>query len=140
MDPPTHSASSTAPQSVLTSLQSQIDALTEFSTRVPGLRQLPPLLLRTPGLDVGPDPAPGTLLETMKRVLFEATEMRKALLILHSPQDSTVAIGNATSIFVNAKHSKSFVALDGADHLLTRHEDAVYAADLIATWSERYLG
>jgi len=71
---------------------------------------------------------------------LRVAEMRKALLILHSPQDSTVAIGNATSIFVNAKHPKSFVALDGADHLLTRHEDAVYAADLIATWSERYLG
>ncbi len=62
-----------------------------------------------------------------------------ALLILHSPVDETVAVGNATGIFVNAKHPKSFVSLADADHLLRRHSDAVYAANIIATWSERYL-
>lgn len=66
-------------------------------------------------------------------------EMRKALLVLHSPADQTVAIGNATSIFVNARHPKSFVSLDDADHLLTRHADANYAADVIATWASRYI-
>lgn len=63
----------------------------------------------------------------------------RALLILHSPADATVAIGNATGIFVNAQHPKSFVSLDDADHLLTRRSDAAYAAGIIAAWSERYL-
>lgn len=66
-------------------------------------------------------------------------QLGRALLILHSPVDETVAIGNATSIFVNARHPKSFVSLDDADHLLRRRSDAVYAANLIAAWSERYL-
>jgi putative redox protein len=63
----------------------------------------------------------------------------RALLILHSPVDETVAIGNATGIFVNARHPKSFVSLADADHLLRRRSDAIYAADMIAAWSERYL-
>jgi putative redox protein len=63
----------------------------------------------------------------------------RALLILHSPVDATVAIGNATGIFVNAQHPKSFVSLADADHLLTRRSDAAYAANMIAAWSERYL-
>lgn len=65
--------------------------------------------------------------------------MGRALLILHSPVDETVAIGNATGIFVNAKHPKSFISLADADHLLRRRSDAVYAANVIAAWSERYL-
>lgn len=71
-----------------------------------------------------------------------ATSIRalgKALLVLHSPQDATVGIDNAASIFQAARHPKSFVSLDGADHLLTRAEDARYAADVIAAWSSRYL-
>lgn len=63
----------------------------------------------------------------------------RALLILHSPVDETVAIGNATGIFVNARHPKSFISLDDADHLLRRRSDAAYAANMIAAWSERYL-
>ena len=63
----------------------------------------------------------------------------RALLILHSPADTTVSIGNATGIFVNAGHPKSFVSLVDADHLLTRRSDAVYAANVIAAWSARYL-
>jgi len=65
--------------------------------------------------------------------------LRKALLVLHSPQDATVGIDNAGKIFLAAKHPKSFVSLDGADHLLTRAEDAAYAADVIAVWASRYL-
>lgn len=65
--------------------------------------------------------------------------LHRALLVLHSPADATVAIGNATGIFVNARHPKSFISLVDADHLLTRKSDAVYAANLIAAWSERYL-
>ena len=67
------------------------------------------------------------------------SNLNRALLVLHSPADDTVAIGNATGIFVNAKHPKSFVSLADADHLLRRHRDAVYAANIIAVWAERYL-
>lgn len=66
-------------------------------------------------------------------------EMRKALLVFHAPRDETVGIDNATRIFVAARHPKSFVSLDDADHLLTRREDAVYVADLVAAWAGRYL-
>ena len=65
--------------------------------------------------------------------------LRKALLIFHSPTDETVGIENATAIFVAAKHPKSFVSLTGADHLLSRKEDAAYVANVIAAWAERYL-
>jgi putative redox protein len=63
----------------------------------------------------------------------------KALLVLHSPRDSIVAIDNAAQIFMAARHPKSFVSLDDADHLLTRAADAAYAADVIAVWASRYL-
>lgn len=63
----------------------------------------------------------------------------KALLILHSPRDAIVPIDNAAKIFIAAKHPKSFVSLDDADHLLTRIEDAGYAAEVLAAWSSRYL-
>ncbi|MEQ8824008.1 MAG: bifunctional alpha/beta hydrolase/OsmC family protein [Filomicrobium sp.] len=65
--------------------------------------------------------------------------MKKALLVLHAPRDETVSVDNATDIFVAAKHPKSFVSLDDADHLLTRAEDAEYAASVIAAWATRYL-
>lgn len=66
-------------------------------------------------------------------------KLGRALLILHSPLDETVAIGNATGIFIQAHHPKSFISLDDADHLLRRRSDAAYAARMIAAWSERYL-
>lgn len=65
--------------------------------------------------------------------------LKRALLVLHSPTDATVGIENASEIFAAAKHPKSFVSLDHADHLLTRPEDAAYAASMIAAWGERYL-
>lgn len=65
--------------------------------------------------------------------------MRKALLVMHSPRDTTVDISNALDIFTNAKHPKSFVSLDTADHLLSQKSDARYIANVIAAWSERYL-
>jgi uncharacterized OsmC-like protein/alpha-beta hydrolase superfamily lysophospholipase len=65
--------------------------------------------------------------------------LRRALLVLHAPHDSTVDIDNASSIFRTARHPKSFVSLDNADHLLTRPTDASYAADVIAAWAARYL-
>ncbi|MGJ3262192.1 MAG: bifunctional alpha/beta hydrolase/OsmC family protein [Salinarimonas sp.] len=66
-------------------------------------------------------------------------DLRKALLVLHAPRDATVGIDNASAIFLAAKHPKSFVTLDDADHLLTRPADAEYAASVIAAWAARYL-
>ena len=65
--------------------------------------------------------------------------LKKALLVLHSPVDDTVGIDNAATIFTAARHPKSFVTLDDADHLLTRPADAEYAAEVIAAWARRYL-
>ncbi|MCF2903509.1 bifunctional alpha/beta hydrolase/OsmC family protein [Octadecabacter sp. CECT 8868] len=65
--------------------------------------------------------------------------LNAALLVLHGPRDATVSIDNASEIFLAAKHPKSFVTLDNADHLLSNAEDAEYAADVIATWAARYL-
>lgn len=73
--------------------------------------------------------------ELMKGV----TGLHKALLVMQSPVDDTVGIDNATRIFVAAKHPKSFVSLDHADHLLTKPADALYAADVIAAWASRYI-
>lgn len=63
----------------------------------------------------------------------------KPLLILHAPRDEVVGIENASEIFLAARHPKSFVSLDDADHLLTRPRDAEFAASIIATWAARYL-
>jgi putative redox protein len=65
--------------------------------------------------------------------------LRKALLIFHSPTDDTVGIDNATRIFIAARHPKSFVSLADADHLLSKKSDALYVANVIAAWAERYL-
>jgi len=65
--------------------------------------------------------------------------LRKALLVLHSPIDSIVPIEQAEKIFVAAKHPKSFVSLDDADHLLSKKPDAQYAAKTIAAWASRYV-
>nr|WP_218626058.1 bifunctional alpha/beta hydrolase/OsmC family protein [Bradyrhizobium sp. dw_78] len=65
--------------------------------------------------------------------------LHKALLIMHAPSDDTVGIDNATRIFVAARHPKSFVSLADADHLLTGKGDALYVADVIAAWAERYI-
>ena len=66
-------------------------------------------------------------------------DLRRALLVLHAPRDAIVGIDNAATIFTTARHPKSFVTLDDADHLLTRPEDAEYAAEVIAAWALRYL-
>jgi len=68
------------------------------------------------------------------------SKLRKALLIFHSPLDETVNIGEAEKIYLAAKHPKSFVSLENADHLLTKKEDSEYVAATIAAWAMRYLG
>ena len=65
--------------------------------------------------------------------------LNAALLVMHSPTDETVGIDNARSIYDAARHPKSFVSLDGADHLLVRAADARFAASMLATWASRYL-
>lgn len=65
--------------------------------------------------------------------------LRKPLLIMHAPGDEIVGIDSATAIFTAARHPKSFVSLDKADHLLTDEEDARFAAGVIAGWASRYM-
>jgi uncharacterized OsmC-like protein/alpha/beta superfamily hydrolase len=65
--------------------------------------------------------------------------LRKALLILHAPLDDVVEIANASQLFAAAKHPKSFVSLDNADHLMSREKDSLYAGQVLAAWAARYL-
>lgn len=58
---------------------------------------------------------------------------------MHSPQDEIVGINNAAALYHEAKHPKSFVSLDGADHLLSNKEDSLYVADVIGSWASRYI-
>lgn len=67
------------------------------------------------------------------------SELRKPLLIFHSPQDETVDITNAEKIYVAAHHPKSYISLDKADHLLTDKADSLYVGETIATWAKRYV-
>lgn len=86
---------------------------------------------------------------TIKRQFLEDIEshqlqdriqsLQRALLVFHSPLDSTVSIEQAARIYQAAKHPKSFISLDQADHLLTRKEDAEYVGAVIAAWASRYL-
>ena len=79
--------------------------------------------------------------EDVQGIEIEAAvrNLNAALLVMHSPVDETVGIENASQIFGAARHPKSFVTLDGADHLLRSPEDAEYAAGVIAAWAERYI-
>ena len=72
-------------------------------------------------------------------LMAQIANLRKALLVMHSPTDDTVGIDNATRIFVAARHPKSFVSLAGADHLLSQRRDSAYVADVIAAWAMRYI-
>lgn len=80
-------------------------------------------------------------LEDLERetVLDGMPNLDRALLILHSPLDRVVGIDHAAALYQAARHPKSFVSLDDADHLLTRDRDATYAADVLAAWASRYI-
>lgn len=80
-------------------------------------------------------------LEDIQNRNFEEVihKLEAALLILHSPQDLTVTIDNAAKIYKAARHPKSFVSLDGADHLMSDKEDSFYAGEVIACWVKRYV-
>ncbi len=72
----------------------------------------------------------------MKKTL---QDLKRALLVLHSPIDATVGIENAAQIFQVARHPKSFISLDKADHLLSAPEDSLYAGSVIAAWALKYV-
>lgn len=72
-------------------------------------------------------------------VLGELRNLGCALLVMHSPRDEIVNIEQAGMIFQHARHPKSFISLDTADHLLNRREDAEYAGQVIGAWVGRYL-
>ena len=86
---------------------------------------------------------------TIKRQFLEDVEgtrlrdriaaMKKALLIFQAPADEVVGMENASAIFTAARHPKSFIALHGADHLLTKREDAAYVAEVLSAWASRYI-
>ncbi len=74
-----------------------------------------------------------------KNMAATLKNLNRAILVLHSPQDSTVGIENAAHIYQSAWHPKSFISLNGADHLLSNKEDSLYVGKIIAIWSERYI-
>lgn len=75
----------------------------------------------------------------MKNYLLEVENLRKPLMVLHAPFDTTVFVDEASKIFGQAKHPKNFVSLDKSDHLLTREEDAQYVGSVIGSWARRYV-
>lgn len=74
-----------------------------------------------------------------KNMTLRLEELRKALLVMHSPQDTVVGIDNAAEIYQAAWHPKSFISLDGADHLLSSQDDSMYVGKMVASWSSRYI-
>ncbi|VAW21071.1 Bll2902 protein [hydrothermal vent metagenome] len=74
-----------------------------------------------------------------QNLLKKVARLKRALLVMHAPTDKIVGIENASEIFQAAKHPKSFISLDSADHLLSKREDAAYVAGVIAAWVSRYL-
>lgn len=80
-------------------------------------------------------------LDDLEQRTLSATvkNLHKPLLIMHSPQDRIVGIKNAEEIYKAARHPKSFIALDGADHLLMHQDDSNYVGDVISSWAKRYM-
>ncbi len=66
--------------------------------------------------------------------------LARPVLVMHSPVDNTVGINNAGAIYQAARHPKSFVSLDGADHMLSKPADSDFASEIIAAWASRYIG
>ena len=66
-------------------------------------------------------------------------ELNKAILIMHSPQDRVVEIENAGELYNAAQHPKSFISLDGADHLVLDPDDGAYVAEVLGAWAKRYI-
>lgn len=66
-------------------------------------------------------------------------DLKRALLVMHSPLDTTVGIQNAAKIYAAARHPKSFITLDDSDHLMSKKEHSLYAGDMIACWVQKYI-
>ncbi len=66
-------------------------------------------------------------------------KLKRPLLVMHSPQDDIVDIKNAEKIYMSAMHPKSYISLDGANHLLTHKGDAEYVGQMVASWASRYV-
>lgn len=82
----------------------------------------------------------GFVEDVREHQLDEALQsLNAALLVLHAPRDQIVSIDNAATLFMGAKHPKSFITLDDADHLISRASDAEYVAEVIATWATKYV-
>lgn len=83
----------------------------------------------------------GEFIEDLRsnRIANSLSSLRKPLMIFHSPIDEVVAIDNARRLYETAKHPKSFVAIDGADHMLSDPADARFVAATLAAWASRYL-
>ncbi|MCK8602087.1 bifunctional alpha/beta hydrolase/OsmC family protein [Desulfoferrobacter suflitae] len=81
-------------------------------------------------------------LEDLEQVQMEDTirNLGRPLLLFHSPQDAVVGIENARKIFETARHPKSFISLDKADHLLSAREDSLYLGSVLAAWAHKYIG
>ncbi len=80
-------------------------------------------------------------LDDLKKTRMQSfiQNLDRALMVFHSPVDNTVGIDNASMIFKDAKHPKSFVSLDQADHLLTDNKDSIYVGKVLAAWAEKYI-
>jgi putative redox protein len=80
-------------------------------------------------------------LDDLKQSSMEAAvrALKRPLLIFHSPVDRIVSIDNAAKIFMAARHPKSFISLDRADHLLSNREDSLYVGSVLAAWASKYL-
>ncbi|MDZ7848368.1 MAG: bifunctional alpha/beta hydrolase/OsmC family protein [Owenweeksia sp.] len=76
----------------------------------------------------------------LKSILAGDGMRGKSILVMHSPQDELVEVSNARHIYQSARHPKSFISLDGANHLMTNKNDSIYAGQVIAAWAVRYLG
>ena len=74
-----------------------------------------------------------------QEVSGDLRRLNKAVLIMHSPNDEVVNVDHARKLYASLQHPKSFVSLDGADHLLTKRADSSYVAEVIAAWAGRYL-
>ena len=74
-----------------------------------------------------------------QRLEDRIARLKAALIVFHAPRDQTVGIANAGAIFGAARHPKSFISLDDADHLLSRRADAIYAATILNAWVSRFV-
>ena len=80
-----------------------------------------------------------SFIEDIQAQHLDIHNLRKALMIMHSPIDDTVSVEQATKIYQQALHPKSFISLDNADHLLSKAEDSRYAGKVLASWARRYI-